>query len=319
MIRRCCQDGRLWKSMVLVAAICLCPIVAGAEPDSSRDGAAVNVSSDLVFATVNGQQLKLDLYVPTDVRQPPLVVWIHGGGWRGGSKNNPKLSDVTKQGFALASLSYRLTDQALFPAQIFDCKAAIRWLRAHASDFGYNAEWIAVAGSSAGGHLALLLGTSGGVADLEGEVGEHLDQSSSVQAVIDYYGPSDFVLRGRTQPERAYTTKSGSFALLGGLLKSAANESFEGRDSRKLPIEKERFASPTTYVSADDPPLLVFHGDKDQTVLLDQSERIVSLYTTNGLAADLVVLRGLGHGGKAFFSGPSMKRAVDFLQTHRPE
>ncbi|MEM9586659.1 MAG: alpha/beta hydrolase [Planctomycetota bacterium] len=269
------------------------------------ESVSIDSHKGIVFANVDGVPLKLDLYVPAGVNQPPLVVWVHGGGWRGGSRANPKLLAVTQHGYALASISYRLTDQALFPAQIHDCKAAIRWLRGNAARYGYQADWIAVAGSSAGGHLALLLGTSGGVSELEGDVGDHLDQSSSVQGVIDYYGPSDFVLRGKTQPDRAYTEKSGSFALLGGL------------KTGKPTKDTERFASPAHYVTPDDPPLLVFHGTADKTVLLDQSDRIVSRYKENGLEARLITLDKAGHGGKAFFSGLHLSTAIEFLNRHR--
>jgi acetyl esterase/lipase len=246
----------------------------------------------------------LDLYLPTkddQSKQPPLVVWIHGGGWRAGSKNKPPILKITQQGYALASISYRFSDKAIFPAQIHDCKAAIRWLRANAERFGYDSQSIAVAGSSAGGHLALLLGTSGDVAELEGAVGDNLNQSSRVQAVIDYFGPSDFVLRGKTQPERAYTNKSGSFAMLGGV---AGNH---------LDLKTEQFASPAYYVSADDPPLLVFHGKIDKTVLLDQSQHIIQRYDSEGLGAKLVVLETAGHGGKQFFQDEHLSRAITFL------
>ncbi|MEP3901274.1 alpha/beta hydrolase [Rhodopirellula bahusiensis] len=263
---------------------------------------------DLVFAEIEGEedrQIQLDLFVPAMSQPPPLVVWIHGGGWRNGSRRNPKLMEVTEKGYALASLSYRFSKEAIFPAQVHDCKAAIRWLRANAEQYGYNADWIAVAGSSAGGHLALLLGTSGDIAELEGEIGGNLDQSSRVQAVIDYYGPSDFVLRGKTQPERAYTDQSGSYALLGG------------KDG-KVPESMERLASPAAYVSSDDPPLLIFHGTADKTVLLDQSERMVELYEPLGLDVELIQHEGAGHGGKQFFSGDSLQRAIEFLNAHRP-
>lgn len=267
----------------------------------------INSHRDITFAEVGGQQLKLDLYVPEANPAPPLVVWIHGGGWRKGSRKNPKLAAITKHGYALASVSYRFTDKAIFPAQIHDCKAAVRWLRANADRYGYNAKWIAVAGSSAGGHLALLMGVSGGVKDLEGKVGGNLDQSSKVQAIIDYYGPSDFVLRGKTQPDRAYTEKSGSFALLGGL-----------RDGKVTP-KMEMFASPSNYVSADDPPLLIFHGDADNVVLLDQSQRIEKLYSESGLKVQLVTFSKAGHGGKQFTTGKHFETAKAFLHRHRLE
>jgi acetyl esterase/lipase len=275
-------------------------------PVRAQETPSLSSHRDVVFAEVDGHRLKLDLYVPKTDLPPRLVVWIHGGGWRSGSKNNPRIKSLTEDGYAIASISYRFTDKAIFPAQIHDCKAAVRWLRANAERYGYDADWIAVAGSSAGGHLALLMGTSGGVAELEGTVGGNLDQSSTVQAVIDYFGPSDFVLRGKTQPERSYTQLSGSFALLGGV------------DGQKLDSKTEQFASPTHYVSDDDPPLLVFHGEQDQTVLLDQSQRIVNRYSEVGLDARLVVLKQAGHGGKQFFGGQHAETAKDFLNSHRP-
>ena len=266
---------------------------------------------DIVFAEVDGQTLRLDIHIPEQAaeqatRNPPLVVWVHGGGWRAGSKNRPPIQKLTEQGYAVASISYRFTDVATFPAQIHDCKAAVRWLRGHAPQFGYDADRIAVAGGSAGGHLALLLGVSSGVDELEGNVGGNLEHSSRVQAIVDYYGPSDFVLRGRTQPDRAYTEKSGSFALLGG------------RKDGKLSADVEKFASPANYVSADDPPLLVFHGSDDEIVLLDQSQRIVELYKSANLDASLRVIDNAGHGGRQFFNGPHFTTLTEFLKRTVP-
>lgn len=271
---------------------------------SANEPPDVMIQRDLVYANVDGRALKLDLYQPVIDTKPPLVVWIHGGGWRKGSKNKALIRKIVPHGFALASIEYRFTDTATFPAQIHDCKAAVRWLRANAEQFGYDATWIAAAGSSAGGHLALMMGTSGGVAELEGSVGGNLEQSSMVQAVVDYFGPSDFVLRGETQPERAYTNLSGSFALMGGT------------DGQRLDVETERFASPSRYVSGDDPPLLVFHGTKDKTVRLDQSERIIKLYEDAGANAELVVLPEAGHGGKDFFIGERFEKLIDFLKAN---
>lgn len=268
-------------------------------------GAGFKSIENLEFAEVDGQKLRLDLHLPKGIQNPPLVVWVHGGGWRGGSRKRLHLQEVANHGYALASISYRFTDKAIFPAQIHDCKAAIRWLRANAERHGYNADWMAVAGSSAGGHLALLVGVSGDVKKLEGEVGGNLDQSSRVQAIIDYFGPSDFVLRGKTQPERAYTEKSGSFALLGGK-----------RTGKVIP-ELEKLASPARYVTADDPPLLVFQGAKDKTVLPDQSERIVELYQRAGLPAKLVILKNAAHGGRQFYTGEHLQTALNFLKENR--
>lgn len=271
---------------------------------------------DLVFAQPGDKPLKLDLYLPANKDtsdeknakqpKPKLFVWIHGGGWKAGSKTRVPLRVLTNDGFVVASISYRFTDTAIFPAQVFDCKAAIRWLRANAEKYGYDADWIAVGGSSAGGHLALLIGTSGGVAELEGDVGGNLDQSSQVQAVIDYYGPSDFVLRGRTHPERSYSKDGGSFIFLGGL------------KNGKLTPEIEKAASPTTYVGENDPPLIVFQGTNDKKVLPDQSDRIVAVYEEAGLDVTLVRVKGAGHGGDVFFKGENLERARQFLKKHQP-
>jgi acetyl esterase/lipase len=141
----------------------------------------VTAHRDLVYATIGEKDILLDLYIPKNTTvKPPLLVWIHGGGWQSGSKDSCPLYRETQRGYAVASLNYRLSHEAMFPAQIHDCKGAIRWLRANAEKFGYNSERIGVAGSSAGGQLVALLGTSGGVKELEGNVGGNLGQSSSV-------------------------------------------------------------------------------------------------------------------------------------------
>lgn len=267
------------------------------------------VHRDIAFAEVDGNPLALDLYLPNPpTAQPsPLVVWIHGGGWRRGSKDNVLVHGLLKEGYALASISYRLTPEAIFPAQIHDCKAAIRWLRAHADEWGYNSDWIAVAGSSAGGHLALLLGLTSQMPSLEGRVGSHFDQSTQIQAIVDYYGPTDFVRYGKTQPARAYRKKSASFALLGGI------------QNGEVTRDMERFASPVTYVTDDAPPLLIFHGTNDRVVSIDQSHQITRKYDEVGLKSQLVILPEVGHGGKSFFTPQRLRTVVEFLQRHHPK
>jgi acetyl esterase/lipase len=260
------------------------------------------VTKDIEFANVDGHSLKLDLYVPAENKHAPLVVWIHGGGWRKGSKNSCAVSWLAEHGYAVASISYRLTDNAIFPAQIHDCKAAIRWLRANADKHGYSTAKIAVSGSSAGGHLAALVGTSGNVKEVEGTVGGNLDQSSRVDAVIDFYGATDFVLRSKTQPHRANEKGSVVYDLLGG-----------GAD-QKVKLAKQ--ASAAFHVTKDDPPFLVFHGGNDKTVLLDQSQRINEVYSKAGLPITLHVLKGSGHGGKEFYTGERRAIIREFLDRH---
>ena len=121
---------------------------------SFASDASERIIKNIEFATIDKHRLALDLYLPEGVRNPPLVIWIHGGGWNSGSRNDCKIRWMTDHGFSIASISYRLTDQAIFPAQIHDCKAAVRWLRANRETYGYSAEKLAVAGSSAGGMLA---------------------------------------------------------------------------------------------------------------------------------------------------------------------
>ncbi len=264
--------------------------------------AAPKVVKNLEFANIDGHSLKLDLYLPEEGGKAPLVVWIHGGGWRGGSKESCPVSSLAGDGFAVASISYRLTDKAIFPAQIHDCKAAVRWLRAHACQYGYSVEKVAVAGSSAGGHLAALLGTTGGVAELEGDVGGNTGQSSRVDCIVDYYGATDFIQRIRTQPHK--TVKAGSIVNL--LLGGPADQ--------KLDLARQ--ASASFHVTKDDPPLLIFHGKKDDKVLIGQSERIVEEYTKAGLPVILRVLENSGHGGGEFYAGEYRAKLVEFLKKH---
>ena len=253
------------------------------------DGAG-KVVRDIEFARVDEQSLKLDLYLPEIPKGSRLVVWIHGGGWRRGSKNSCHLSWLSEYGYTVAK----------FPAQLHDCKAAVRWLRAHAGDHGYRVDWIAASGASAGGHLAALLGTTGGNSELEGTVGGNLDHSSRVQAVVDYYGATDFVLRSKTQPSRANREGSVVYDLLGG-----------GAD-KKIALAKQ--ASAAYHVTADAPPLLIFHGEMDKTVLLDQSQAIEKAYQEAGRFVELNVLAGSNHGGKEFYTGRNGKHLVAFLQ-----
>ena len=289
--------GLFVLTITVVSANAEAPLVLFTASLQAAEGP--RVKKNIEFANVDGHSLKLDLYLP-QANGAPLVVWIHGGGWRTGSKDRCPVTWLADKGYAVASISYRLTDKAIFPAQIYDCKAAVRWLRANADKYGYNTSKVAVAGSSAGGHLAALMGTSGGVKELEGAVGGNLKHSSRVDAVIDFYGATDIELRTLTQPHRANKEGSVVYCLLGG-----------GADKK---VELARLASAAHHVTRDDPPFLVFHGDKDKIVLLDQSQRIRDVYSDAGLPLRLEVLKGSGHGGNEFYSGESRKKMVRFLK-----
>lgn len=285
------------KVCVYLAAFCIVATFVLAAPFLE----AGEVIKDIKFAEVDDHELLLDLHLP-DTANPPLVVFIHGGGWQGGNKSGCHVKWLTEYGYAVASISYRLTDKAIFPAQIHDCKGAIRWLRANAAKYGYSVDRIAVSGTSAGGHLSALVGTTGGVKELEGDVGGNLEFSSRADAVIDFYGATDFILRSKTQPHRANKEGSVVYKLLGG-----------GADQK---TDLARLASAAFHVTSDDPPFLVLHGDKDNTVLLDQSQRIEKVYSEAGLSLQLHVVEGAGHGGDPFFNGKSREWIVAFLEQH---
>ncbi len=259
---------------------------------------------NLTYAeTANGPQT-LDLYRPASAKGPaPLIIWIHGGGWKNGSKENclPVRLGFTERGYAVASLNYRLTGEAAFPAQIEDCKAAVRWLRVHAKEYGLDADHFGAWGSSAGGHLVALLGTSGDVAGFD--TGENLNVSSRVQAVCDYYGPSDFMTMG-TVPgfERHAGAGSPESALLGG----PASEK----------PETAKAASPVSHVTPDDPPFLIVHGDTDRTVPPDQSRRMDAALRKAGVKSELIFLPGSGHGGPAFSAPETVHRVAAFFDRH---
>lgn len=258
-------------------------------------------TQDVMFAKVDGHELKLNLFLPEGVDNPPMVVFIHGGGWKNGSYKNCPVKWLAEDGIAVASIGYRLSDKGIFPAQIHDCKGAIRWLRAHANDYGYDATRIVVTGTSAGGHLALLLGVTGDVSELEGVVGGNIEQSSQVQGIVDYFGSSDFLLRSRTQPAKTEDPKGSVTLLLGGKV------------SEKMDLAK--LASPAYHVTADDPPLLILHGENDKTVYLPQAERMEQVYKDAGLSVKLTVIPGVGHGGKAFFESPYREQLVTFVKS----
>jgi acetyl esterase/lipase len=250
------------------------------------DMADVAVQRDLTFKRVNGDVLMLDLYYPQQFSGSlPVIVWIHGGGWSRGRKERCPAVDLVQYGYAVASIDYRLTGTAPFPAQIQDCKAAVRWLRANASTYHLDSDHIGVWGYSAGGHLAALLGTSGGVRQLEG-TGDNMSYSSRVQAVCDVSGPSDLVRlyqeASQSSEEKAAKAMSAVAALIGG--------------SVEPDLTKAAAASPIHYVSKGDPPFLIIHGEDDATVPVDQAESLAAALKAAGVETTLDVVNGRRHG-----------------------
>lgn len=250
--------------------------------------AGVKSHRDLVYVEGGHERHKLDLYLPDKADGPlPLLIWVHGGGWQNGSKDGcpPLRSGYVERGYAVASINYRLSGHAVFPAQIEDCKAAIRWLRAHAREYNLDTKRFGVWGSSAGGHLVALIGTSGDVKEFD--VGANLDQSSRVQAVCDYYGPTNFTVFVTTPGYESHATDSSPEAkLIGGAVIQN-----KGKAARVNPI---------TYVSKDDPPFLIVHGDKDPTVPINQSQLLFEALKKSEVSAHFHTIHGAGHGGPGF-------------------
>ena len=258
----------------------------------------VQVQRDIEFAEIDGVKLLLNLHLPAGVEKPPLVMYIHGGAWLAGDRNSCGTCWVAKHGYAVASIEYRMSDEALYPAQIHDCKGALRWLRAHQDEYGYDATRVVVAGASAGGQLAALMGTTGGVDSLEGTTAGHADQSTLVQGVIDYYGATDFIMRSKNQPDKTEEPNGTVYKLFGGSVSDN--------------IGLARSASASAFVDSSDPPILIFHGDKDPVVQLTQSARMKVVYEENKLDALLYIEMGKGHGWKR--TDVETKRVLDFLQ-----
>ncbi len=257
----------------------------------SLSPSGVRVYSDLEYARVDDESLRLDLYMPENpLAAPPLIVWIHGGGWTRGDKAkvNSAVTGLSAKGYAVASINYRLGGLGLHPKQIHDVKGAVRWLRANAKKYGYDATRIGAGGGSAGGHLALLLALSANNPYLEGDVGGNLDQSSTVQAVLDLYGPS--ALQDYADVNQRFARNKSS-----ALLQSA---------------------SPLSYLTPDAPPLLIMHGNQDRVVPLSQSEMLHQRYQQAGLDSTLHIIEGAAHGGKAFKDATRQQKMQDFFDLH---
>ena len=247
----------------------------------------VTVYRDLAYVSGGHERQKLDLYLPVQGENRPLIIWIHGGAFRMGSKEGNQYDQLPfsylAEGYALASINYRLSQHAIFPAQIEDCKAAVRYLRAHASQYNLDPARFVAWGPSAGGHLSAMLGTAGHVNEFE--VGEHLDVSSQVQAVVDYYGPTDFLqMDAQRLPDGMVHDPADSpeSQLVGGAIQEHP--------------EKVARANPITYVTKDVPPFLIVHGNNDPLVPYHQSVLLVEALQKVGADVTFYTVEGGGHG-----------------------
>jgi len=277
------------------------------------DPEGTKIIRDIIYASPNGSDQKLDIYLPPNPGKKPLPVsvWIHGGGWRNGKKGNGgRVRCMLHDGFAVVDIDYRLSGEAIFPAQVQDCKAAIRWIRANAKKYGFDPDRIAVSGSSAGGHLAAFLGTTGSTREFD--VGENLEYSSAVQAVCDWFGPTDLLLMDE-QAVPGATMKhciegSPESLLVGGLITKEPYRSLAQK------------ANPINYITGDEPPFLILHGDSDKLVSPGQSILLHEALKKNGVNSTLYIVKGGGHGLRGGTGADSPdnleKMAAEFLKTH---
>ena len=276
-------------------------------PGAPHLSEAIKLERDINYAGTSNPKQTLDLLLPKEPKTDkplPVIVGIHGGAWVGGDRRGElgNIAPLVASGdYAAVTIEYRLSGEAKWPAQIYDCKAAIRWVRANAEKYHFDPDKIGVIGGSAGGHLVALLGTTGGVAALEGDIGPNKRVSSKVEAVVDEFGPSDFLTIGDYPSHLKHNAPdSPESKLLGVPL-------LEHKDLAKA-------ASPITYVAAGDPPFLIIHGDADQVVPFNQSERLDAALKKAGDESTLIAVTGAGHGG---FRNPEVAHRIrQFFDKH---
>jgi acetyl esterase/lipase len=264
---------RLGLFLCLILPLSALP--SAAQPDKP----APTIKKDIVYGKGGDQDLQLNLALPAGDGPFPAILCVHGGGWKAGHRNdlNMLIAYLANRGFVAATVSYRFAPKDKFPAQIEDCKAAVRWLRANAKQYKINTDKIGAVGFSAGGHLVSLLGAADKNAGLEGK-GGNPEQSSAVQAVVSFFGPTDLI------------TKTWN--------KSVEDKYFVGFLGGSHDEVKENYkkASPLNYVRKDCPPFLFFHGDKDTLVDIHHSKVMDAKLREAGVSSELVVMKGYEHG-----------------------
>jgi acetyl esterase/lipase len=265
------------RSMVVGSVLCL--VLAPLALAQPKVPEGVIYEPDVEYGKAGDVTLELDLARPEKSSKPsPCVVVIHGGGWRAGNRKQhvEAILALAKQGYVAATISYRFAPQHKFPAQIEDAKCAVRFLRANAEKYELDPERIGAIGFSAGAHLSMLLGTMDKGDGLEGN-GGNADQSSKVQCVVAYFGPTD--LSAEDIPEQV-------IGLVDDLVGATRDEKPELRKA----------ASPVTYVNPGDAPTLIFHGTKDALVPYNQAFKMTDVLTAAGVPGRVELILGAGHG-----------------------
>jgi acetyl esterase/lipase len=306
----------VWLVMALLLALSAtgCGSVASVMPGGTAKFASVAPNyKDLAYATQSSAQ-KLDLYVPTTGSGPfPVVIMIHGGGFMFGDKSDGTgltgVDQLLATGYAVASINYRLSAEAQYPAQINDAKASVRFLRANAAKYNLNSDKFGAWGASAGGSLVSLLGTTCGVAELEGAELGNADQSSCVQAVVDWFGPIDFL---KMQAQFAGTSCSSTTDSA-----NSPESKLMGAAIQTIP-EKVALANPMNYITADDAPFFIQNGTADCNIPPVQNKNLAEALSQviGAEKVTYVSLEGAGHGGAQFETAENLKLVIGFLDKY---
>ena len=286
-------------SFVVTAYVCSAVLwtssVAPAAQQDVKLPPGVRMERDISYIPNGDEAQRLDLYLPEKLSEHPmpLIVHIHGGGWMGGSKFPCPVVNMVNRGYAVASVEYRFSQKAVFPAQIQDCQAAIRWLRAHRDEYHIDPDHLGAVGGSAGGHLSALVATSGGKKAFP-PIGGNEDQSDRVQCVCNIYGPADFTTVMQQAEDDKNVRNIFKFNTPGDPYSQLIGVSLV--DNK----EKTDAVSPIHYVSEDNPPMLILHGTYDALVPYAQSVELQAALKAKGVEVWLQTLPGSGHGGPSF-------------------
>ncbi len=285
-----------WFSLMCSLAMLFASAVSAQLPDKTaslqeelkqRYAAQLDIRFDQPYAGTDNPRQMLDIYRPKKSKSDkplPAILCVHGGGWSGGSRlsNSNLAANTALEGrYVAIAVGYRLSGEAQWPAQLYDCKAAVRWVRAHAKELNIDAEYIGCMGGSAGGHLVSMLGLTNDRPELAGDVGDHTQQSSRVQCVVNFCGPSDLTIPFVSETAKEGYEESLIVTLIGGPL------------AKKRDVA--RSASPLEYVTGQAPPMLIIHGTHDTTVSYSHSEKLHRALKKAGVQSWLLPLANVGH------------------------
>ena len=280
------------KIVALLVAVCAAVLPLGVD--------AATPAETLVYAKRDTGDLRLDLYVPGHAADKPfpVIVWVHGGAWRKGSRASVPIQSLTERGFAIASVDYRLSPAAKFPAQVIDIREAIEFLAANSAELNLAQDRLAIAGASAGGHLAALVAVS-----TDKTFGETDKLKAEIKAAVSFYGASNLASILRQSTPHGLSVRVPALDLLLGAQPEVVPD-----------VAKE--ASPVFHVDSSDPPLLLLHGDQDPQMPINQAHELQGRYQEAGLTVEFDVLHGAAHGGREFYTSKALGRVADFLQQH---